>query len=75
MKCTICRHGETHSGETTVTLDRGRSVIVFRGVPAEVCVNCGEVYLDEATTSMLLRSAEEAIEDGVEVDVRQFSAA
>lgn len=75
MKCVICKLGETHAGATTVTLTRGSMTLVFRGVPAQVCVNCGEEYVDEATTARLLTVAEEAAAAGVQVDVRAYVAA
>jgi YgiT-type zinc finger domain-containing protein len=46
MKCAICRHGYTESGFTTVTLERKQTTLVFKQVPAEICENCGEVYLN-----------------------------
>ena len=75
MKCVICKQGNTTPGKTTVTLERDETVIVFRGVPAEVCDNCGEAYLDEAVTESLLQAAAEAAISGVEVNIRQFTAA
>ncbi len=57
MKCVICKRGNRAAGKTTVTLERDETVIVFRGVPAEVCDNCGEAYLDEAVTKSLLQAA------------------
>ena len=44
MRCLICRHGETLSGFTTVTLTRDEAVVVFKAVPADICQNCGEYY-------------------------------
>jgi hypothetical protein len=44
--------------------------LVVKGVPAQVCENCGEEYADEATTARLLQVAEEAAQTGVQVDVR-----
>ena len=75
MKCPICKHGETKHGEATVTLERGGMAIVFRGVPGEVCDNCGEAFHDEAVTAALLRQAEQAAAAGVEVDIRRFVVA
>lgn len=75
MTCAICRCGETRIGTATVTLNRNELTVVFRGVPARVCDNCGEEYVDETTTSRLLRIAEEAGKVGVLVDVRQYVAA
>ncbi len=75
MKCVICRHGQTESGRTTVTLTRGNTTVVFRDVPALICDNCGEEYVDEGTTARLLAIAEEAARSGVQVDVRDYIAA
>lgn len=42
MKCVICKNGETKPGEATITLERNKMNLVFKAVPANVCVNCGE---------------------------------
>ncbi len=75
MKCVICKHGETQTGTTTVTLERDTTTIVFKNVPAEVCDNCGEAYLDAETTRHLLHIVEDAAQLGVQVDVRSYVAA
>ena len=75
MMCPICRHGETQPGTTTVTLERGALTFVAKNVPAMVCANCGEEYLDSSTGEQVLRMAEEAAASGVRVDVRAFRAA
>ncbi len=75
MMCSICRQGETQPGTTTVTLERGALTFVAKDVPAMVCANCGEEYLDSSTTEQVLRMAEEAAAAGVQVDVRAFRAA
>ena len=75
MKCVICKQGETQPGKATVTLERGGSVVVFKSVPAEICSNCGEEYVDESTTARLLSAAEDAMKTGVQVDVREYIAA
>jgi len=75
MKCTICKHGETRPGRATVTLERGGATIVVKDVPADVCGNCGEEYVSEEIAARLLRSADEAVQAGVKVDVREYVAA
>jgi YgiT-type zinc finger domain-containing protein len=75
MMCAICRQGETRPGTTTVTLERGELTFVAKDVPAMVCGNCGEEYLDAATTEQVLRMADEAAASGVQVDIRAFRAA
>ncbi|SFV74762.1 hypothetical protein MNB_SM-3-1478 [hydrothermal vent metagenome] len=72
MKCMICKHGETKKGTTTVTLEKGSSTIVFKEVPAHVCDNCGEKYIDESTTKELLKKARDIVQSGVEVDIRKY---
>jgi YgiT-type zinc finger domain-containing protein len=75
MKCVICRHGETHLGTTTVTLERDNVTLVFKSVPARVCDNCGEDYVDEDTAAQLLALLDEAERAGVVLDVRDLAAA
>jgi YgiT-type zinc finger domain-containing protein len=75
MKCVVCKKGETKAGTTTVTLEKDSATLVFKGVPASICANCGEEYVDEKITAGLLRSAEEAARLGIQVEIRQYSAA
>ena len=51
MRCVVCKHGQTEPGTTTITLDRGGLILVMRDVPAQVCPDCGEAYVDEETAS------------------------
>ncbi len=74
MKCVICKHGETRPGTATVTLERGKTIVIIKDVPAEVCVNCGEYYLDEDTTDCVLSMAEEAVKRNAEIEVLRFAA-
>jgi YgiT-type zinc finger domain-containing protein len=74
MKCVICKQGEAHPGEVTVTLQRGESTIILKNVPAEVCENCGEYYLSEEITEQVLSRAEEAVKSGAEVEILRFAA-
>ncbi len=75
MKCPICRTGETAPGKATVTLEHQELTLVVRGVPARVCRNCGEEYVDETEAVCLLSAAEEVARSGVKVDVRDYVAA
>jgi YgiT-type zinc finger domain-containing protein len=75
MKCVICKQGETQPGLTTVTLERNGLTLVVKNVPARVCANCGEEYVDEEVATQLLSTAEEAARAGVLVDIRAYAAA
>ena len=75
MKCLICKQGDTHPGSVTVTLERGTATLVFKEVPAQVCDNCGEAYIEDAVTTQLLQTAETALQTGIQVEIRAFTAA
>ena len=72
MKCMICKHGETIDGFTTITLEKNGATIVFQKVPALVCDNCGEKYVDGKITTSLLEEVNATIARGAKVDIREF---
>lgn len=74
MKCTICKHGETSHGKVTVTLQREETIIIIKQVPAEVCQDCGEYYLDEEVSAHILSQAEEAVKRHAEVEILRYAA-
>jgi YgiT-type zinc finger domain-containing protein len=74
MKCVICKHGVTTPGLTTVTLNRDDAIVVFEAVPADICQNCGEYYLSDDITGILLNRAEMAISSGSEVEIQRYAA-
>ena len=74
MKCIVCRQAETRSGNTTVTLERQGATLVVKDVPAQVCPNCGEDYVDDAVAGALLQSAEQMVASGTQVDIRSYAA-
>lgn len=73
MTCIVCKQDRTEAGETTVTLERGELTLVVRGVPARVCPNCGEAYVEDAVAADLLRTADQVARAGARVDVRQYT--
>lgn len=58
MKCPICKFGEMKDGVTQVVLTRGKATVIFRNVPARICDDCGEYYLDEATSKYIYGRAD-----------------
>ena len=60
VKCLVCKNGETRPGRTTETYELGTAVVVVRGIPAEVCDQCGEAYTDSQTTRQLETIVERA---------------
>jgi YgiT-type zinc finger domain-containing protein len=58
----------------TVTLERGKTVVVVRDVPADVCENCGEYYLDSTVAQEVYRRAEAAVARNAEVEIVRYAA-
>jgi YgiT-type zinc finger domain-containing protein len=75
MKCAVCRQGETSPGKATVVLQRGGATVVINNVPAQVCENCGEAYVDEQVAEKVLAAAEASVRAGVRVEIRDYVAA
>ena len=75
MQCPICKQGQTAAGTATVTLRRDGLTLVVKAVPAQVCDNCGEEYVDEKAAAQLLGDADASARAGHEINVRHFQAA
>jgi YgiT-type zinc finger domain-containing protein len=52
--------GEKESGHTTFSVDLGDGLVVVRHVPATVCNQCGEEWIDNKTAQQLETIVEEA---------------
>ncbi|MBN2886012.1 MAG: type II toxin-antitoxin system MqsA family antitoxin [Chromatiaceae bacterium] len=74
MICALCKHGEVRPGSVMVSLRRGETLVVVKDVPADVCENCGEYYLDSRTAARLYEQAEAAVERHAEVEILRFAA-
>ena len=75
MKCPICRNGHTESGFTTVTLERNQTTLVYKQVPADICENCGEIYLSSEINGVLLKQANNELNRGVYLEMVNYSMA
>ena len=64
MICLICRQAEIVEGFTPIHFERGEMHLLIKHVPARVCQQCGEAYVDEETATQLLRIAREMSEMG-----------
>jgi len=72
LKCVICKHGDTKEGTTTVTFDRDGRTLAVKDVPAQVCTNCIEDYVDEQVVHEILTIGEQIAKNGPQVDVRRY---
>ena len=62
------------SREVAVTLQRGATSVILKGVPAEVCENCGEYYLSAEVVGQVAERAEAAVASGGEVEILRYAA-
>jgi YgiT-type zinc finger domain-containing protein len=72
MNCVICRTGHTRPGTVDEVLTRQGTLLAVKGVPAEICDQCGEISIDRTVTARLLGLARTAAKAGVVVDIRHY---
>lgn len=71
--CVICAtEGAIEPGRTTSTMTRGRATVVVREVPALICGNCGEAYVEGDVADRLLEIAEPFFRSGADVAVSDY---
>ncbi len=75
MTCIFCKVGETYPERVPITLDKVRTLLVFRQVPAEGCDNCGHQYYSSEVTRQLLTTYEEVRRKNAEMEVLTYDAA
>ncbi|NOT61215.1 MAG: type II toxin-antitoxin system MqsA family antitoxin [Acidobacteria bacterium] len=61
MKCLVCKHNRFKKGTTVLPIERGKAILLITEIPARVCANCDEPYLDEATAQAVQTLANERL--------------
>jgi YgiT-type zinc finger domain-containing protein len=61
MKCLACKHNHFKKGTTVLPIERGNAILLITDIPARVCENCGETYLDEETAQDVQDLANETL--------------
>ncbi|MBN1866657.1 type II toxin-antitoxin system MqsA family antitoxin [Candidatus Sumerlaeota bacterium] len=69
--CPLCG-GEKQSGTTTFAVDLTFGVVVVRGVPALVCAQCGDAWIEDPVAEKLERFVAEAHEKHPTVEVTHW---
>jgi len=75
MNCVVCKVGTRQPGTVTVTLERDGAIVLIKDVPAQVCDTCGNYTLSAEITSLVLARANEAVENGAELEVLRLKVA
>jgi len=73
MKCVICKHGDLKPVVTSVLFEQDGCIIVIKGVPADICDNCGEAYVPDSVARNIIEQVNIAVNQGILVDVRNYS--
>jgi YgiT-type zinc finger domain-containing protein len=75
MNCVICKTGVTAPGIKSFMLEKDNSIVIVKGVPAQVCNQCGEAYFDAQTTKALYAQAQNSFKNGAELEVIKLDRA
>ena len=71
--CPLCG-GAKHPGEISFTVDLDSGVVVVRHVPAQVCDQCGESWLEDAVAERLENFVKEARAKHPVVEVAEWNS-
>jgi YgiT-type zinc finger domain-containing protein len=72
MTCFICENGEFENKKVDKPLTRDGKVILFTGVPAQVCDVCGERIFSREVVSKTLQYANEFFATGEQTRVVHY---
>lgn len=50
MICLVCKHRKMEQGTTILPIEREDEILLITDIPARICANCGEAYLEEETS-------------------------
>jgi YgiT-type zinc finger domain-containing protein len=75
MNCLIRKFGIYKPDKITVKLERGKSIVLIKEVPADVCDICGNYLLNQKTTRAALEHANQSFESGAELEITKLKAA
>ncbi len=70
--CPLCG-GKKKSGKSTFTVNLGEGVLVVREVPALVCNQCGEDWIEDKVASRSEDLTNEARKKHLQVEVAAFA--
>ena len=70
-QCPLCG-GDKKPGSTTYSVDLGDGVVVVRSVPAQICSQCGEEWIDSQTAQALEEIVKTAKKGHRQVEVLAF---
>lgn len=71
-RCPICG-GDKKAGQTIYSVDLGFGVVVVRNVPAMVCSQCGEEWINAVTAQKLAKMVDMAKKNKLQIEMVEFA--
>ena len=65
MTCVICKNKKMTRGTTVLPIERRKAVLLVTDIPARICANCGEPYIDEKVAKEVEALANEELDGRV----------
>ncbi len=73
-RCPLCG-GNKEKGLITFTVDLGFGLLIVRGVPANICSQCGEKWIPSDVAERLEKIAEDVRKKKPELEIVSFEEA
>jgi YgiT-type zinc finger domain-containing protein len=61
MRCLVCKHNRFKKGTTVLPIERGNAILLVTDIPARVCTNCGDSYLEEEVAQNVQEIANDSL--------------
>lgn len=71
MECFMCK-GNLVKKQVNYVVDLENTIIIIKGVPANVCTKCGEQYFDDETTENIENIVNQLRNLSVEVTIVNY---
>ena len=62
MQCLVCKNDKFNQGMTSLNIERGAAILVITDIPARVCTNCGEPYIEADTAREVQKIADTTLQ-------------
>ncbi|MEZ0535971.1 YgiT-type zinc finger protein [Caldicellulosiruptoraceae bacterium PP1] len=72
MKCVLCK-ASLKQGEVNHIIDINNKIIIIKNVPALVCQQCGEYFIDNETAIKLEKIVDELLKNKTEIVIANYS--
>ncbi|ADQ41724.1 hypothetical protein Calkr_2263 [Caldicellulosiruptor acetigenus I77R1B] len=72
MDCVLCKSQLIH-GEVNHIVDTESQIVIIKNVPAMICHQCGEYYLDNETAIKIEKLVDELLKNKTEITIANYT--